>query len=455
MSHNKIVSSVPSSSLSRRGFLYRTSAVAASLSVVPASILGRGATPPSGKLNVACIGVGGRGAASVGGVRGENIVALCDVDVSRAAAARGKNPKAAFFQDFRRMFDKMEKEIDAVTVATPDHTHAVAAMAAIRRSKHVFCEKPLAHSMLETRTLTEAAREMKVATQLGNQGHSSNSIREFCEMIWDGAIGTVREAHAFVQSSYTPRYRVRPPETPAVPTSLDWGTWLGPAPERPYHPVYHPGKWRGWVDFGTGITGDWTCHVLDPIFWALDLGAPTSAIADASDYDDPKIRAETCPPACMTRYDFPAKGDRPSVKVFWYEGDRQPPRPPQLEANRKLPRIGAVIIGDKGAIMHGSHGAGGAQILPATRWNDYERPPRTLERSKGHHADWLIACKGGKPSSASFEYGGPLTEVAMLGVLAQRFNGEKLLWDTKALRITNHPEADRLLRPPMRQGWAL
>lgn len=452
--------SAPASTLgsrpgSRRHFLQLSATATLGFSVVPAAVLGRGAASPNQRLNVACIGVGGRGAASVGGVSQENIVALCDVDASRAAAARAKHPRARFFQDYRELFDRMEKDIDAVTVATPDHTHAVATMAAIRRGKHVFCEKPLAHSMLEVRTVTEAARAHGVATQLGNQGHSSDSIREFCEIIADGAIGTVREVHAFVGNAYCPASRIRPAERPPVPPTLDWELWLGPAPVRPYHPAYHPGKWRGWVDFGTGIAGDWTCHVLDPIFWALDLGAPTSAVAAAVDYTDPRIRAETFPPGCIIRYEFPAKGERPPVTIHWYEGSCQPPRPPELEPNRKLPNIGAMIVGDQGTILHGSHGAGGAQILPASRWNDYRRPPRTIPRSRGHHADWLLACKGGAPASANFDYGGPLTEIAMLGVLAQRFNGDKLLWDSPALRITNHPEADRWLRPPLREGWAL
>jgi len=435
--------------------LRAASTVAATVSVVPAGVLGRGATAPNDRLNVACIGVGGRGGASVHGVSRENIVALCDVDTARSAKARGRFPRARAYQDYRRLFDEMEREIDAVTVATPDHTHAVIAMAAIRRGKHVYCEKPLAHSLHEVRSLTEAARAHHVQTQLGNQGHSTNSIREFVEMIQAGAIGTVTEVNAFVQHSYCPPFRVRPPDRPPVPATLDWDAWLGPAPERPYHPLYHPKKWRGWVPFGTGITGDWTCHVLDPIFWALDLGAPSRVVAEAADYADPRIRAETYPPGCVIRYDFPARGKRPAVRVNWYEGSRKPPRPPQLEPHRKLPEIGAVVIGTGGVILHGSHGAAGAQLLPAARWKAYQRPPRRIPRVSGHHADWLRACKTGQPASANFDYGGPLTEVALLGVLALRFPGQVLEWDRERLRVTNFPAANAWINPPGRKGWPL
>jgi len=441
--------------VTRRDFLWR-SAVGAAFAIVPASVLGRaGQTPPSGKLNLACIGVGGRGKDDLDGVKGENIVALCDVDQSRAADAFKAFPGARQFQDFRRMFDQMGKEIDAVVVATPDHTHAVPAMMAMQQGKHVYCEKPLTHSLHEVRALTEAARKYKVATQLGNQGHSSETIRQFVEMIQAGAIGTVREVHAWCQNSYRPRqYRVRPTDTPPVPPTLDWDVWLGPAPQRPYHPVYLPGKWRGWVDFGTGIIGDWTCHVLDPVFWALNLDAPTSVVAQAEEYDDPKVRAETHPAVYTLDYEFPARGARPAVKVRWFSGTL-PPRPEELESGRKLVSIGAIVMGDKGKIMYGSHGAASAQLIPAEKDKAYERPPKTLPRSKGHYEDWIAACQGGPPASSSFDYGGPLTEVALLGALALRMNGQRLEWNAKKLKVTNNAEANQYVNPPYRKGWKL
>jgi predicted dehydrogenase len=439
--------------LSRRAFLRRT-AVATSFVIVPAKVLCRlGAVSPNGKLNIALIGVGGRGEANLDGVKTENIVAMCDVDRDRAAKGTEAHPNARFFSDFRVMFDRMHKEIDAVVISTPDHTHAPAVLRAIGLGKHVFCEKPLAHSLQDVRQITIAAREAKVATQLGNQGHSSDSIRQFVEMIEDGAIGTVHEVHAWCQNSYRPRgYTVRPEERPAVPDALDWDLWLGPAPVRPYHPVYHPSRWRGWVDFGTGIIGDWTCHVVDPVFWALNLGGPTSVIARAEDYDDPRVRAETFPGASRLQFEFPARGQQPPVRLHWYSGCK-PERPEELEPTRDLVGIGAIVVGDRGKIMYGSHGAAGAQLIPASKNTAYQRPARTLPRSKGHYEDWIEACKGGPAASANFNYGGPLTEVALLGVLALRFNGQRLEWNPDTLEVRNLPEANRYVAPPHREGW--
>jgi predicted dehydrogenase len=441
------------SALSRRSFLRRTAAATAA-SLVSAHLLGRaGAASPNRKLNLALIGVGGRGGANLNGVKSENIVALCDVDQARAVRALEAHPDARLFSDFRVMLDRMHREIDGVVVSTPDHTHAPAVLRAIGLGKHVFCEKPLAHSLHDVRRITIAAREAKVATQLGNQGHSSESIRQFVEMIRDGAIGTVREVHAWCQNSYRPRdFTVRPEETPPVPDSLDWDLWLGPAPARPYHPVYHPGRWRGWVDFGTGIIGDWTCHVVDPVFWALNLGSPASVIAHAEDYNDPKVRAETFPRASRLQFEFPARGQQPPVRLHWYSGC-QPERPEELEPNRNLVGIGAIVVGDQGKIMYGSHGAAGAQLIPASKNAAYQRPARTLPRSRGHHEDWLEACKGGSPAGSNFNYGGPLTEVALLGVLALRFNGQKLEWNPQSMQVSNLPEANRYVAPACRGGW--
>ncbi len=440
--------------LTRRCFLRRAIAHSAIL-VVPARVLGRGGqTAPSMRLNLACIGAGGRGQADLDGVKSEAIVALCDVDETRAAGALKAFPKAKFFTDYRRLYDRIESEIDGVVVATPDHTHAVAALGAIRMGKHVYCEKPLAHSLAEVRAHTRAARGAKIITQVGNQGHSSDSIRQFVEMVRAGAIGTVGEIHLWNQNSYRPRaHRTRPPAGDAPPSTLHWDLWLGPAPQRPYHSVYHPGRWRGWVDFGTGIIGDWTCHQLDPSYWALDLGSPVSVQAQSEEYDDATVRAETFPAVSTVTYAFPARGERPPVTVKWFTG-RLAPRPQELEAQRQMPQIGALVFGDRGTIMHGSHGAGGAQIIPAERDRAYQRPPQTIPRVPGHYEDWIRACKEGRAAGSGFEYGGPLTEVALLGVLAQRFNGQKLEWDADALKITNHPEANLWVNPPSRPGWA-
>ncbi len=441
--------------LPRRRFLQINLGLAAT-AVVPSFVLGRGGQPPSQRLNLICIGVGGRGGDNFGQMLGENIVGICDVDESRAVAARTKAPGARFHRDFRQLLDQVGSQADAVVVSTPDHTHAAVLMRAIQMGKHVYSEKPLAHSIHEVRRLREAARTKGVVTQLGNQGHATDSIRTFCEMVQDGALGTVREVHAFCGNSYRPRGFVLPPaETPPVPPNLDWDLWLGPAPARPYHPVYHPGRWRGWLQFGTGIIGDWTCHVLDPSFWALDLDAPTSITATAADYADARVRAETAPPGSVIQYEFPAEGGRPAVKVTWFDGNFAPPRPPELEPQRKMPSIGAVILGDRGRAMHGSHGAGGWQLLPKARNDAYQQPAARLPRSRGHHEEWIAACKGGPGVGSSFEYGGPLTEVALLGLIALRFPGQRLEWDARTATFPNFPAANVLVNPPRRDGWPL
>jgi predicted dehydrogenase len=425
-------------------------------------VLGRaGAQPASERLNIAAIGSGGMGAGNINRCASENIVALCDVDDERAAGTFKKFPKAKTYRDFRRMLDKEHKNIDAVIVATPDHTHGVAAMACIKRGKHVYCQKPLAHSIHEVRQLTEAAREHKVQTQMGNQGHSSDAIRVLYEWIRDGAIGPVRQVYAWsdrpVGGNPWSDFPVmaRPKERPPVPKTLDWDLWLGPAQHRPYHPIYCPLTWRGWLDFGTGALGDMGCHILDPAFWALHLGSPTRVEA-VNTHCKPEVEAETYPLACIVRYEFPARGDMPPVKLTWFDGRLLPPRPKDLEPGRKLPANGALLIGDKGTIMHGSHGAGGVRIIPEEKMKAYDRPPKTLPRVEGgHEADWLGACKTGKPASSSFDYGGPLTEMVLLGVLAIRLRNMPLQWDAANMKVSNCDEADQIIRPPFRGGWTL
>jgi len=441
---------------SRREFLQGAAGAVTAFTIVPRHVLGgTGRTAPSDKLNIAIIGVGGRGGASVSGCRGENIVALCDVDTRRAAEAFKKHPGAKGYQDFRKMLDEMDNQIDAVAVCTPDHTHAIACMDAIRRSKHVYCEKPLAHSIYEIRKLIKAARKYKVITQLGNQGHSSNSIRMFCEWIWDGAIGNVTEVHAACSANHCKIDQLsKRSEIHDIPPEMDWDIWLGPAKHRLYNPMYLPGKWRGWMPFGSGTIGDWICHVVDPVFWALDLGAPTSIQAEGDDYD-PKKHGDTFPAGSVITFHFPAKGKRGPVKLLWHSGRRAIPRPNGLEAGRKVPQTGAIVIGDKGKIMHGSHGAGGLRIFPETKMKAYKIPEETIPRVRSHHHDWIEAIKnGGKPGS-NFDYGGPLTELARLGIISMQMLGQKLEWDSKNMRFTNCDEANQYINPPYRQGWTL
>jgi predicted dehydrogenase len=441
---------------SRREFLYGAAGAVAAFTVVPRHVLGgRAGAAPSDKLNIAIIGVGGRGGASVGGCGGENIVGLCDVDTTRMAGAIKKHPGAKTYQDFRQMLDELDSKLDAVAICTPDHTHAVATMDAIRRGKHVFCEKPLAHSIYEIRELMKAARKHKVVTQLGNQGHSSNSIRMFCEWIWDGAIGNVTEVHAACKANHCKISQFpKREEVHRIPLELDWDLWLGPARNRPYNPMYAPGSWRGWMPFGSGTIGDWVCHVVDPVFWALDLGAPTTIQAEADDYD-PIEHADTFPSGSKITFQFSAKGKRGPVTLFWYSNQRAIPRPADLEPGRKVPPTGAIVIGDKGKITYGSHGAGSVRIFPETKMKEYQTPEPTIPRVRGHHRDWLNAIKTGGQAGSNFDYGGPLTELARLGIIAMQRLGEKLEWDGENMRFTNSAEANELINPLSRKGWEL
>jgi predicted dehydrogenase len=424
-----------------------------------------GAEAPSNKLNLAGIGVGakGQGATNLKNCASENIVALCDVDSDYAAPIFARYPSAKTYVDYRDMLEK-QKDLDAVIIATPDHTHAVITLAALAAGKHVYCQKPLTHTIREARTVTDAARRANVQTQMGNQGHSSESIRLLKEWLAAGVIGDVREVHAWTDRPVggdpwsTFAVQAQPKETPPIPATLDWDLWLGPVAHRAYHPDYHPLKWRAWLDFGTGPLGDMGCHIIDPAFWALDLGAPTTVEATTTHWEK-DVSAQTFPRASIVRYQFPARGSRPPVALTWYDGRLQPPIPTDLEPGRKLPGSGALIIGDKGTLLHGSHGAGGMRLLPETRMKALVRPEKTLPRVVGsHEADWVRACKegpGGRPASSPFEYGGALTETVLLGVLAMRLPNQRLTWDSANLKFINHPAADALLHTAYRDGWSL
>ena len=448
----------PTSKLSRRSFLQRCAAGAllGAPMIVPRHIIAAsGQTPPSEKINIAGIGVGGMGHGDIMSVSGENLVAFCDVDETRAARTFEKFPSVRRFQDFRKMFDAVGKEIDAVTVSTPDHTHAVAAMAAIKRGKHVYCQKPLAHSVYEIRQLMAAARKYNVVTQLGNQGHSSESIRIFCEWIWAGAIGNVHTIHAgckAVNSALPALASLK--EKHEVPRTLNWDLWLGPAKQRSYNPNFLPSRWRGWVPFGNGTVGDWVCHVVDPVFWALDLGAPATIQATAKDYDV-KTQGDAYPTGDIITYEFPAKGKRGPVKLVWHSGAEPIPRPPELEPERNNIETGAAVYGDKGTITYGSHGAGGVRLIPETKMKAFQRPEKTLPRVKSHYADWLDAIRASRKAGSDFAYGGPLTEIALLGIISMKMGGVKLEWDAAKMKFTNCPKANQHLNPPYRGGWKL
>lgn len=441
----------------RRNFLRAAGTVAVGVMAVPRHVVAAsGSTPPSEKINIAGIGVGGMGAGDIDQVApGNNIVALCDVDLRRAEGTFKKFPEAKQYGDFRKMFDQMEKSIDAVVVATPDHFHAVAAMAAMQRGKHVYCEKPLAHSVFEVRELMKAAQQRNVVTQLGNQGHSFDSIRNFCEWVWDGAIGNIHSIHAgcnAVNSGVDQLGTLG--QKFEIPPTLNWDQWLGPAEQRPYNPAYLPGRWRGWTPFGNGTVGDWTCHVVDPVFWALDLGAPTTVQAEVKDWD-PKTQGDAFPKGDIITYQFAAKGKRGPVTMKWFSGTDRIPRPAELEADEKDIGIGAAVMGDKGTIVYGSHGAGQVRLIPEARMLAYKKPDKTIPRVRGHHWDWLNAIRNNRKAGSDFSYGGPLTELALLGIIAIKLHGTRLEWDGASCRFKNSSTANDLLNPPYRVGWKL
>jgi len=451
-------------SWSRRKFLGAASTAAAGILVVPRHVVGQTAKKkaPSDTLNIACVGVGGMGSGDTRGVRSENIVALCDVDDESVArllrrddlepAERAMYDKAAKYRDFRRMLER-EKGIDAITVSTPDHNHAVIAMAAIKLGKHVYVQKPLTHTIKEARVLAEAVKGTKIVSQMGNQGHAGEGARLVCEWIADGAIGQVFEVHCWTNRPIWPQGVNAPAEIPSVPSTLDWDVWLGPAPFRPYHPAYHPFKWRGLWDFGTGALGDMGAHIMDQPFWALDLGSPTSVVASSTPYTK-----DYAPQAEVVTYEFPAKGSRGPVTMTWWDGGLMPPRPPELEQGRMVGDDGGGCFfrGDKGLLMCGTYGEN-PRIVPETKMQEYTRPAKTIPRSKGIREEWIEAIKKGTKSTTDFSYSGPLTEAMLLANVAVRLADKnvKLLWDGAKMEFTNLPEANELLHFNYRPGWSL
>jgi predicted dehydrogenase len=450
--------------IGRREFLLGAGAGAAMLHANPAEALKKAARlSPNERINFAGIGVGSQGGGDVDMVvaAGGNLVALCDVDHKYAAKKFAQYPAAKPFKDYRVMLDKMGKDIDAVVIGTPDHTHAVIAMEAMKRGKHVYCEKPLAHTVHEVRSLMAAAKKYKVVTQLGNQGHSSDTIRRLCEWVWAGAIGQVHTIHAacgeFPEVYSQIRNLDKLEQSYPVPPELDYDLWLGPAQFRPYAPFWVHWNWRGWMPYGTGTIGDWVCHVIDPSFWALDLGAPASVHAEVKDYD-PKVHGLTYPPATKITFEFPARKDRVPVKLVWFDGSNPIPTPADLPADDQVPRTGALLFGEKGMIVHGSHGAGGCHIQPDKLREQYtgkNAPAPTILRVEGHHWDWVDAIRTGRQAGSNFDYGGRLTQIALLGAIAIRFPGETLKWDERAARFTNNKAANAYLNPPYRKGWKL
>lgn len=450
--------------IDRRKFIRTAGAGVALFNILPGAwVQGAPRLGPNAKVNVAGIGIGSQGGSDIGEVAGlgHNLVALCDVDENYAAKQFAKYPNARRFTDYRVMLDKMGKEVDAVVIGTPDHTHAVIALEAMKRGKHVYCEKPLAHSVYEVRKLMSASQKYKVVTQLGNQGHSSNSIRRLCEWVWAGAIGKVHTIHAgcdafknvYCQIPNLPKLE----QQTQVPAGLDYDLWVGPVQFRPYSPLWVPWNWRGWMPFGGGVIGDWICHVVDPSFWALDLDAPTTVLAEVTDYD-PVKHGLTYPPGTRITFEFPARDGRGPVKLVWHDGSTVIPKPADFPSDEKVPGTGAILFGDKGMIVHGSHGGGNCHLLPEGLMDQYSgknAPAEKITRVKGHAWDWIEAIRNGREAGSHFDYGGRLTQIGLLGLIAIRFPGQTLHWDNKAVKFTNNKAANAHLKPEFRRGWAI
>ena len=433
------------SRITRREFIGAAASVAA-FTIVPRHVIGGpGIAAPSEKLNIACIGVGGKGYDDLMNAGTENIVALCDVDDKRGGAGFEKFPKAKKYSDFRKLLDKEEKNIDAVVVATPDHVHIPVSVMAMRMGKHVYCEKPLGQNIHEIRLATKVAKRYGVVTQMGNGAHTGYNYRSVARMIKDGVIGDVTEAHCWCDQSWPPGDRPR--HSPPVPEHLNWDLWLGPAPYRPYHPTYHPLGWRQWWDFGNGRIGDMGCHMIDLPFTALDLKYPLTVEAES----EKPAHEESAPGWLISKWTFGARGDLPPVHLTWYDGNAGKRPPLQKEHNMPDWPEATIFVGSKG-MMIADYGR--FKLLPEDRFEGIRRP--RLAQKPSHMQDWIEACKTNDPlrPGTNFGYSGPLTETVLLGTVAFRA-GEKLEWDAKNLKVTNCHDANRFTRRSYRKGWMI
>jgi hypothetical protein len=449
--------------ISRRFFFYGTllagAAPAAGFGSAP-SLKAAGFKSPNEKLNIATVGAGGKAESDIAGCASENIVALTDPDAKRAAKMFAAHPTAPKYQDFRRMFDKESGNIDAVLVSCPDHMHTSAAMWAMERGKHVYCQKPLTRTVWEAQQLTAAAAKYGVATQMGNQGYSQPGARECCEIVWSGDIGNVTEVHAWTNrpETYWPQGPDVTPKPDTAPSTLDWENWLGDAEPRPYSPAYLPIIWRAYPDFGCGAIGDMACHILGTPNMAMRLANPTGV-------ECIKIEGKakyTFPFRTAIRFDFPARGAMPPLKLFWYDRLAAQPKFPGVPEGELLGDKdvnGSLFIGDKGMVTTGCYGER-TRLVPAAMMKDYKMPPQILPRcpitgnnwTQSHYQDWIRACKGGVPACSNFSVSGPFVQWMLLGVIAMRLEG-KLQWDAQAKRFTNSNEANALLKPRFRKGW--
>lgn len=436
-----------SNELSRRDLLKNAALIGglAALGGVWTDRPARASRSPNEKLNIACIGVGGMGAADLNAVRSENIVALCDVDERSAAESFKKYPDVPKYADFRQMLEKEGKRIDAVTVSTPDHVHAVASVMAMKMGKHVYCQKPLTRTPSEARILMEVARKQKVVTQMGTQGHPAYT--RLVEYVQAGVIGKITEVHVMTDRPIWPQGMDRPTDTPSVPAGLNWELWQGPIKPRPYHPAYLPFVWRGWWDYGTGALGDMACHLMDGAFWALNLSYPTTVEAEG----EPR-HPDSAPKWSIVRYEFPRRGDMPPVNLTWYDGGKMIPE--ELLEGQKIGKDfnGSLFIGEKGKMLvyHGSDPI----LLPQKDFEGFQPPAPTLPRSPGHYIEWINACKGQGKTASNFDYACPMTESILLGNVAFRL-GKKITYDSRRMKAVGMPEADEYIQHRYQKGWSL
>lgn len=433
----------------RREFIKTTAVIGAGY-FATAGVSAAESNSPNEKVNIASIGVGGKGdsdsrdAGNLG-----NLVAICDIDENRLNQKASKYPKAHKFTDYRKMLDELDKTIDAVTVSTPDHTHASASLKAMRMGKHCFTQKPLTHTIEEARKLGEVAREMKVATQMGNQGTAENSLREAAAVIKSGVLGPIKEVHVWTNRPVWPQGLDRPADSPETPSFVHWDLWLGPAPKRPFHPAYHPFKWRGWWDFGTGALGDMACHTLNMPFMALNLRDPISVQAETSGHNK-----ETYPAWSVIDFQFPERDGRGPVKFVWYDGGKRPDE--SLLQGSPMQSSGALIIGEKGTLY-----APGDYAERGMTLHGVDRPKVEWVRSPGHFEEWIRAIKTGEQAMSNFpDYAGPLTETILLGNLAvwaaaAPGKGKLIEWDAKALNATNAPEVMHIVKKEYPEGFGI
>ena len=430
------------SRVTRRDFVRFSATVGAAAFAVPALVH---AKSPNEKLNVAVIGPAGRGAAQLDAAGAmENVVAICDVDQKNLAAAGQKYSKAKTYADFRKMLAEMEKSIDAVMVSTPDHTHAPASAMAMRMGKHCYCEKPLTHTVYEARVLADLAKQKNLVTQMGTQIHAEDNYRRVVELVQAGAIGPITEVRAWSPARYGGAKR--PTETPEAPKTLDWDLWLGPAALRPYHPCYVPFQWRGWWAFGNGGLGDFGCHLMDLVFWALKLRHPTTIEARG-----PAVDAESCGLDLSVEYEYAARGDLPPVTLLWFDGVNAAQRAMPAGAKVEMGPMGVLFIGKDG-MLRADYAS--KTLYPIEKYKDFKAPQPTIAKSVGHHKEFFDACKTGGPTTCNFDYSGALTEAVLLGTVSYRV-GKKLAWDAANLKAVGCPEADPYLRHSYRDGWTL